>query len=207
MRLSGRTAEERRALRKVGYGIPADAVRDERSGDDGEAFTFGRAGALYAIVFRGSAGKCEWYYRFRDEASRSERIRMFFKSIEEWKARKAKDKAERAAAPRGMDVGDVLRSTWGYDQTNVDYYEVTKLVGNKNMVEIRPICAESKEDVGWMRGTCVPVPGKYKGEPMLKVARNGSVSLTSYSSASKIKPIAEVAGKRLYATDNWTAYA
>ena len=34
-----------------------------------------------------------------------------------------------AAERDGLKVGDVLRSSWGYDQTNVDYYEVVELVG------------------------------------------------------------------------------
>ena len=42
---------------------------------------------------------------------------------------------------RGMKVGDFLYSSWGYDQTNIDFYKVVGLVG-KTMVEIMPVCSK-----------------------------------------------------------------
>lgn len=206
MRIAPKSADDRRKFRVGGYGLPADAVKDPRSNDAGEAWRFERVGAMYAIVFRGSAFRAEWYYRFKSEAERAARIDRFFESVASWNERVAAAREERKAAPRGLEVGDILRSSWGYDQTNIDYYEVTRLIG-KNRVEIREIAQDSKEDQGWLRGSCVPVPGRYIGEPMVKVARNGSVRIASYASASKVAPLAQVAGKKLYAPSNWTAYA
>jgi len=40
-----------------------------------------------------------------------------------------------------LEVNDILYSSWGYDQTNIDYYKVKRLVG-KTMVEVVQI--ESK---------------------------------------------------------------
>lgn len=206
MRFAPQSAADRIAQRKGGFGIPPEAVVDPRSGPAGEAITYERAGAIYAIAWRGSSYNKEFYYRYRDEASRQYALDRFFKSLAECAAYKEKCKAERAAAPRGLEVGDVLRCTWGYDQTNVNYYEVTRLVG-KRQVEIREIAQEMKEDQGWLRGSCSPMPGRYTGKPMIKYARNGSVGIASYASASKVEPIAEVAGKKLYRPDNYTAYA
>lgn len=50
---------------------------------------------------------------------------------------------------RGLKVGDYLECSWGYDQTNIDYYKVVALVG-KTMVSILPVSsklAESDNDV------------------------------------------------------------
>jgi len=44
---------------------------------------------------------------------------------------------------KNVKIGDIFYSSWGYDQTNIDYYMVTKLIG-KTMIEIVPI--ESKYD-------------------------------------------------------------
>jgi hypothetical protein len=44
---------------------------------------------------------------------------------------------------KNVKVGDIFYSSWGYDQTNIDYYMVTKLIG-KTMVEI--VAIESKYD-------------------------------------------------------------
>lgn len=201
-----RTKEERLASRLMGYGLPAEAAKDPRSSELAEVWTYSKAGALYAIGFWGSSAKAAFYYRYRTEAERQEKARTFFKAAAEHAQRVTTMKAERQASPRGLEVGDILRSSWGYDQTNIDYYEVTKLIG-KSKVEIREICADSAEDQGWLRGTSVPMPGRFKGEPMVKVAKNGSVRIASYASASKMQPTAEVAGKKLYSPSNWTAYA
>jgi hypothetical protein len=53
----------------------------------------------------------------------------------------AKRKAEKKAAVaegHGVQVGDIFVASWGYDQTNLNWYQVTKLIG-KTMVEIREI--------------------------------------------------------------------
>lgn len=197
-----KTAADRAAYRAVM--IPSGAERDPRSSEAGEAYSYGKDGKVYAIAFWGSAGRPLWHYRFRDEADRAERLRQFFKGLAENAAYKEKRVAERKAAPRGLEVGDILVSSWGYDQTNVDYYEVTKLIGARN-VEIRPIGGES--DGGYDRGQCVPVPGKFTGEPMVKVARNGYVSVRGFTSAHKIEPVAVVAGKKVYPSNYWSSYA
>lgn len=44
-----------------------------------------------------------------------------------------------------VKVGDIFGASWGYDQTNVNYYQVTKLVG-KSTVEIREIKATRVDD-------------------------------------------------------------
>lgn len=37
-----------------------------------------------------------------------------------------------------LKVGDILKMSWGYDQTNIDFFKVTKLCGT-TMVELVPI--------------------------------------------------------------------
>ena len=44
----------------------------------------------------------------------------------------------------GVKVGDVFVESWGYDQTNVDFYQVTKTT--KKMVEIKPIAGKTVGD-------------------------------------------------------------
>lgn len=49
----------------------------------------------------------------------------------------AKKKAEEAM--KLVKVGDVFSCTWGYDQTNVDFFQVVALVG-KNSVRVKQVC-------------------------------------------------------------------
>ena len=158
-----------------------------------------------AALFGGKRAKPDYRYQFRNDEQREKFVADYFQSERDKIARKAEYKAERQAKGRGLEVGDILKSVWGYDQTNVDYYEVTKLVG-KTQVEIRKIASASVESDAYMTGKCTPLPGKYIGEPMRKVAKDGRVRLTSYSGASKIEP-KMVSGVKTYGSDNWTAYA
>jgi hypothetical protein len=105
-------------------------------------------------------------------------------------------------------VGDIFRSSWGYDQTNIDFYECTKVIGAT--IEICEI-AQMSEDNGFMAGECVPSQGHYIGKPMRKrVSMSGdtpSVKIYSFASAYLMKPIAKIGNKPLFKASHWTAYA
>lgn len=113
--------------------------------------------------------------------------------------------AERATKGHTLNVGDVLRAMWGYEQTNVDYYEVTRLIG-RTMVEVREIAAQSRH-AGDMSGECVPQPGHYIGEARRCRPSGAAVRIDGSIHASRIEPVAVVAGKPVYAVSRWTAYA
>jgi hypothetical protein len=65
----------------------------------------------------------------------------------------------------GFKVGDLLSYSWGYEQTNVDFFEVVGLTAKT--VTLREVERRVTEN-GFMCGTSVPVPGAYRGEPMRK---------------------------------------
>lgn len=65
---------------------------------------------------------------------------------------------EREAAA-SVAVGDVFVTSWGYEQTNIDYFEVVEKHGQ--YVTLRPIASHTVEDTGWMQRTVEPVPGSY----------------------------------------------
>jgi hypothetical protein len=178
----------------------------------GEAVVYVSAknGAFYAIGYRGKAERPAFNYRFRSEARRAAYVAEFFAdvaaSVKAKEERKAAKKAA-LAGPNPLQVGDVLRSSWGYDQTNIDYYEVVELVG-KRSVKIREIGGEAIE-TGFMSGISTPKPGSYIGPAVVKrVDENGSAKVRNFGVwALKMEPI-KVAGKPVaYATSNWSSYA
>lgn len=61
-----------------------------------------------------------------------------------------------------VSVGDVFVSSWGYEQTNVTFYQVISLHGKKT-VTVRRISAES-EYTGSMTGFKTPVLNDFTGE-------------------------------------------
>ena len=60
-----------------------------------------------------------------------------------------------------MNVGTILRASWGYDQTNIDYFEVTKATANR--VQIRPIAQRITEADTDMSEWVEPISGDYTG--------------------------------------------
>ncbi|MCA1832569.1 MAG: hypothetical protein LC750_07530 [Actinobacteria bacterium] len=85
-------------------------------------------------------------------------------------------------------VGDLFSSSWGYDQTNVDFYEVVEVTKSGKSVRVVQTYTEAiGENVGSVR--VVPVPGTvYRDEvPMLKRIR------TSYSDGTRCTPAFNIA--------------
>mgnify|MGYP000045785617 FL=1 len=182
-----------------------------------EAWTWqGENGRLYAVAYMGRSltpyncsGGAGCAYYFRTEERRREWIAECFRRAAAWAERKAADKAQKAAARAAghkLAVGDVLRASWGYDQTNIDYYQVTKLIGS-TMVEYRPISCLSEETAS-MQGVCVPSPGSFTGEAKrAKVSTSGdSIKVSSCANAYKVVPHV-VGGVQVFGADHWTAYA
>lgn len=224
------TAEKRAAYRKAM--IPDGAVLDPRSNERGEVYAYERAGKVYAVAFWGTAGKPTWHYSFRSPESREAKVAGFFDSLTASSERKAKAKAERAAFVHDVKVGDIFRSSWGYDQTNIDYYQCVRLVGSR-MMEVREIQQQSAS-TGWLQGDCVPAPGvwateavygdegeaykaqhghyPHKDKPAFRVliqsAGGGEpcFRVASYACAYRIKPLVEIAGAKVYRASHWTAY-
>jgi hypothetical protein len=52
-------------------------------------------------------------------------------------------------------VGDILYSSWGYDQTNIDFYKVVRV--SKSSVWIQQIGQKVVEITGWAHQNVVPV--------------------------------------------------
>lgn len=97
-----------------------------------------------------------------------------------------------------VQVGSVFVNSWGYEQTNVDFYEVVAMTGKT--VTIREI-SQNRKQTGFLCGTCTPDKGNYTGEPMQKRLNlkysEPSIKISSYGWCSLYK------GGDQY----WSAYA
>ena len=101
-------------------GKPSEAVRD----------------ALKALRFRWHSIKKIWYgYATTEEAT--EAIENALKGVKVTKTTKTDSKPVKTAEKVnkfGVEVGDVFYLNWGYDQTNVDFFQVTELVGTSSVM-------------------------------------------------------------------------
>lgn len=167
---------------------------------------FCSADGVYAMGFKGKAVKPSFHYRFRSVEHRNTFVNDFVKGVLAAAEAKRIRKEEQASKPIELKMGDVLVSSWGYDQTNVDYYQVVAMVG-KTKVSIRQICKHS-EETSSMVGVCTPIQNQFCGEEMTRRIINGnSVKIAGNYCYARKKEYTEVGGVRLYAPDNWTSYA
>ena len=86
-----------------------------------------------------------------------------------------------------LEVGDIFVSSWGYGQTNIDFYELVAFAG-KTQVVLRPIEKKITKYARSQMGEYVrAVPGKYTGGKIRKKFQHGGVSLSSFSAAFPVE--------------------
>ena len=77
----------------------------------------------------------------------------------------------------GIKVGDILEDSWGYEQTNVEFYLVTKII-SACKIEIVELGHIETEPNSSMSGYVIPDLDRRTGDPILK-----TVSQDSYEKA------------------------
>lgn len=84
------------------------------------------------------------------------------------------------------EVGDVLYASWGYDQTNIDFYQVVRI--SKASVWLQSMNQKVKQ-VGFMSEEVVPNEA-VKGKPMVCRWNNGyaKVGYGQYAQAYDGRP-------------------
>ena len=170
--------------------IPDNAI--ETREPLGVVYVYRANGKLLAIGYRGNAAKPSFHYSYRDMAGVDQAICNFFDSLKAQKERVSKYRQD-SNSGHEFKMGDIVTNSWGYDQTNVDWYRVTKVT--RNYVWLQPISAHV-EETGFMSGTSAPFvdtenadPSKWgfrdKSEPVeMHKARGKNVNF-QYGSGSK----------------------
>ncbi len=107
------------------------------------------------IAYVGKSNKATFHYSYKRESDMDRRIADFFAGLRAHREYVAKSRQERYAG-HTLKPGDVIYNSWGYEQTNVDWYVVTR--ASKAYVWLRPIAStmETSESVGPMSGQCAP---------------------------------------------------
>ncbi len=184
--------------------IPEGAIKVTAKDSETVAYLYTTPkGNPAAIVYAGKAAKPYAWHSYRTADRREQHLRDVFQR----RAAIAKVKADRAAAKRAWinpyKVGDLFRRSWGYDQTNINWYEVIAVKGK--MLEVREIQQTRVED-GWLHGKTTPLPGAYSGEAFRCLAQDGRIKINHYAHAYFVAPTL-VAGVKTYGVDRYSSYA
>jgi hypothetical protein len=191
---------------------PAGSITIKPKGIDAVIYVGNReGGGLYAVGYIGTAARPSFNYRFKTAEARDKYLAEWSANLAanmEHKAKRATERKEKLAKPCGLKVGDVLYGSWGYDQTNVEFWEVTKMIGPR-MVEIRELCTET-EATGYLCGKAVPLPGKYTDKAPLrkKVDADDGVKLFDWGCwLHKAQPVSIEGKPAGFKPVYWSAYA
>lgn len=142
----------------------------------------GKPGYL-AIAFAAKQNKPLWYHFFQTAERREKEIQETIDGRKKTLAMKQKIEDERKQFVHDLKVGDILYSSWGYDQTNISWFQVTRVIGKA--IEIREIEGKIIGGFDSPSEKVMPVPNHFVGAPMRKIPQRGGVHLNSYSSAYK----------------------
>ena len=136
-------------------------------------YVFESGGKPGAMGFSGRCQKPDFHYRFHTIEKRETHIADWLTRLREVAEEKARQRAVRRAFQHDLQVGDVLYSSWGYDQTNVDFYQVTRLKG-KTQVVVREIESVKTYDDGYMQGHAAASKDAFAGSELTRRVQLGN---------------------------------
>lgn len=122
-----------------------------------------------ALGFVGTAGKPALYTAYRKYDDAAAAVVQFLLNIGEHHARRRATAKAKAEWTNPLQVGTILYTCWGYDQTNVEFYVVTRVSGRRTW--IREIAADF-EATGFMQGKTWPkMPIEMHGDETMHIAQ------------------------------------
>ncbi|HEY5501322.1 MAG TPA: hypothetical protein VIK09_05015 [Candidatus Humimicrobiaceae bacterium] len=117
-----------------------------------------------AIFYAGKSNKKVWYYKFSTVESMHYDINKTIGNIVASKTadleRKEKAKALQAVlkASDHFQIGEIIVNSWGYEQTNVDFYQVVEVLNKK--IRVRELKQERVQGTEHSSMSCNVLPVK-----------------------------------------------
>ena len=168
--------------------IPEGAKKIKAAKTDAVAYINDYAdGTKYtAMVFGGKRTKYDKYYGFKTKEARDDYVIKYFTDQENLALSKKKWAADKKAQAeenqKSYQVGDILVSSWGYDQTNIDYYQVIERTAK--MATIQKIGKERLDSGYPSEDKVMPVKDAFVGKPKKKKVGTYGITISSFQTAS-----------------------
>ena len=143
--------------------IPENSTAIDFDDIKGVVYLYRINNSYAAVAYSGRKSKSDFHYRFRTEDQRTEHIQKWVCGLEEEKKEKERRRAAQKAFKHTLEVGSIVYESYGYEQTNIIFYEVTEVVTDKTVV-VRQIAKSIDEQNCSMSGYAMPIPGVYNGE-------------------------------------------
>ncbi len=139
-------------------------------------------------IFRGKQKKAFVNFYFQSFERREQLLNETKQRADSQAKEKAKEKAEKAAFIPDFKVGDIFCSSWGWEQTNVDFYQVIKKVGKHTAVfrEVTQQTVEGSLQSGGMACDVLPEIDSFVNDTTYqkRITKYGA-KFSSYQQATK----------------------
>lgn len=166
-----------KAVRIESRYVPAGAVEQRNDEARTVAYLFTNVqGKPAALGYAGTAGKPAFHFRFATDERRQAFIAEWVKRELAKASTRAEAMAKRQTVVHGLNLGDVVYTSWGYDQTNVDFYQVVNVPTAKT-VHVRKLCQTTTE-TGFMSGNTQAIADEFAGEKVFVCRATGERSIT-----------------------------
>jgi len=148
------------------------------------------SGSFIAHSYVGASAKKRFNYRFSTFANLEHYVTNWEQNEFEKKESRDKRGAERKAKNAAFDandhwmVGDVVYTSWGYEQTNINFYQVVKVT--KKSLKLREIAQNSSDSQGQPGGGyCQPRRNEFLNDKVTTHRCTEDSCSTPYYSGSK----------------------
>ncbi len=142
------TKDERIKARRIPAGAIEVSVNAQRA-----AYYYVERNRHIGLCYIGSAARPDLHVSYRSVDAATAGIAQWLINVDAWNARKVERKQRAKTWRHSLKIGSILYTSWGYDQTNVDFYVVTRTT--EKSVWIRKI-VQDFESTGFMAGKCWP---------------------------------------------------
>ena len=136
----------------------------------------GQPCAYRARLKRDGSEKIVITYRFKDELQRNTYLQDQYNQIMRLAEADAKRLQEAKEAQKNIKVGDVFYYAWGYEQTNINFFQVVEVSGS--FVKVREIEQDITE---WSErgdyGKCVGIKDAFKCEVIRKKVSYSTIKM------------------------------
>ncbi|QIT20016.1 hypothetical protein [Acinetobacter pittii] len=163
---------------------------------------------LVVKAYKAKAKKPFLNYRYKSMERIKEVVKNSIDSEVRYYNQKQEYKAQAAAATKKfrdeLQVGDILSTSWGYEQTNVEFYQVIEKKGAK--CTLREI-ARRVHHTQWAAGEVSPKPNEFIGEEFTRKIMNNYVKIHSSANATLHGyTVIPETGTRVYNRVHYSAY-
>lgn len=112
----------------------------------------------------------KYNYRFPTDDRLVEYANRYIENFKKELERKEEIKKKKKDVQHNFKVGDILYDSWGYEQTNIDFYQIVRTT--KKSVWLRPIAKEHGRATGPFSGKVKPIKDEFIGDPIRKTVKH-----------------------------------